>query len=437
MPLPAAKLSLPALLAIAAMLGASPAWADAITYKGTLGKTPIVVELSGEIATAKQGFAGRYFYPAKGIDIPLDAGKVAPGKVDLSEEKPCTADTCHGSIDDTPPAQPPLGAQWHLESNADGTITGTWQDGGKSLPVTLQRFASRPLNGIVSTPGDLAAIAGDFLSGEKPLTAKASPYDFLKMQVPLTESAETKWGDAGFKYVTDPRTKFRFPRITSLAGGDPAAANAFLAGHHWSMNLDALSCEAQQYQGLGWNESLADSAGTLGGYEDEQVEVTYLSPTLMSWTEAGSLFCGGAHPDNHRNNFNLAVKSGKPLDLSRIFAGWVPTAINAGDSTDLAAARAQPDAYSWGPDQQLADFVRAHRTKSDAATESDCGFDDLIGSNLAVGFVNGDKVVFGLGELPNVIEACADDLYTAPIAELKPLLTPEAAAYFPSLKTAK
>jgi hypothetical protein len=232
MPLPAAKLSLPVLLAVAALLGTSPAFADAVTYKGTLGKTPIVVELSADVAAAKGVLVGRYFYPVKGIDIPLDAEKATPGNVDLSEEKPCTALICQGSIDDTPPATPPVGAKWHLESSADGTITGTWQDGGKTLPVTLQRYASRPLNGIVSIPGDLAAIAGDFLSGEKPLTTKASPYDFLKMQVPLTESAETRWGDAGFKYVTDPRTKFRFPRITSLAGANPAAANAFLAGHH-------------------------------------------------------------------------------------------------------------------------------------------------------------------------------------------------------------
>ena len=36
--------------------------------------------------------------------------------------------------------------------------------------------------------------------------------------------------------------------------------------------------------------------------------------------------------------------------------------------------------------------------------------------------------------MENVIVACASDLYDAPITELKDLLTPEAADYFPALK---
>ena len=49
-------------------------------------------------------------------------------------------------------------------------------------------------------------------------------------------------------------------------------------------------------------------------------------------------------------------------------------------------------------------------------------------------FVQPGTVVFSLGELPHVIFACGYDLYSAPIAELKPLLTEDAADYFPELR---
>jgi len=426
------------LVAALALIAASPAFADAVTYKGTLGTTPIVVELSSGVEAAAAPFAGRYFYPAKGIDIPLDAQKVAPGKVDLAEEKPCTDKICQDPADDAKPT-PPLGAKWHLEASADGSkLTGTWSNGGKSLPVTLAKVGTRTDGDFDGTPNSLANVPLLMLSGETTLTAKSSPYDFLKMQAPLTDSGATKWGSLAFKYVTDPRTKFRFPRITELGGPDPAAANAFLEQRHWILSSDALSCASQQYQGFGWSSVMTD-VDPLAGYEDEDVNVTYLSPTIMVWTEGGSTFCGGAHPDNHFIHTNLDIKAGTELDMSRLFRGWVPTPITDGAPTDLATVRSHPQDYQWGPDQKLADFVRAHRdkTSTEAGDDADCGYDDLIGSNLKITFAKNDMVIFTLDDLPNVIQACGYDLYTAPIASLKDLLTPEAATYFPSLKAAQ
>jgi hypothetical protein len=424
----------PLLVVALTLVVATPAFADAVTYSGTLGTTPIVVELSAGVEAASVPFAGRYFYPAKGIDIPLDAQKVAPGKVDLAEEKPCTDKICHDANDDTK-AAPPLGAKWHLEASGDGSkVTGTWSSGGKSLPVTLTKVGVRPPDSdFDGTAASLADMPLKLVSGETTLTAATSPYDFLKMQGPLTDSATTILGTVSFKYVTDPRTKFRFPRIVDLGGVDSTPANHFLEQRHWMLSTGALSCASEQYQGFGWNSVMTDAVDQLAGYEDEQVNVTYLSPSLMSWTEGGSIFCGGAHPDNHLIHTNLDVKTGKELDISRLFKGWVPTPITDGAPTDLATARSHPDDYQWGPDQTLADFVRAHRDKtSDSAGGDDCGYDDLIGSNLKITFDKHD-VVFTLEDLPYAIFACGYDLYRAPIASLKDLLTPEAAAYFPAL----
>src|SRR5262249_11503879 len=148
------------------------------------------------------------------------------------------------------------------------------------------------------TPQALVDLTNQRLWSDAPsITRQATPYEFLKMQAPLTLGAETAWGEAAFRYVIDPRTKFHFPRFARLPGVADVAgapANRYLEQRHWALNIGALDCKAQQYQGFGWTETYADSAGTLGGYDEQTIEVSYLSPRLMSWTESGSLFCGGA-----------------------------------------------------------------------------------------------------------------------------------------------
>src|SRR5690348_1503238 len=77
---------LKASLAAAMLLAcAPPALADAVTYQGTIGKIPVVVEFSAEIESAEGEIFGRYFYPRKGIDIPLDAVEHSAGKLIVRE----------------------------------------------------------------------------------------------------------------------------------------------------------------------------------------------------------------------------------------------------------------------------------------------------------------------------------------------------------------
>jgi hypothetical protein len=173
-------------------------------------------------------------------------------------------------------------------------------------------------------------------------------------------------------------------------------------------------------------------AGTLGGYDEENYEVTYLSPTLFGWSEAGSLWCGGAHPYNHWNTYTLDLRTGELLDLSRIFGGWVARAYGEETVADIEAARASPGDYAWGPDEALTAFVLAGASQA-ADPESDCSIAELIGENLHISFKDGDIAVFSLEGLPHVVTACGGPILEMPLAELKPFLTPEAAEYFPSL----
>jgi hypothetical protein len=389
---------------------ALPAFADAVTYKGTIGDIPIVVELSADPTAPGTEPFGRYFYPSKGVDIPLTFMQAEPGLVVLREEGPCTETTCVANEDGTV-LEPPFGALWQLEfGDGDGaSLTGAWQADGSPLKLRLERVGSRDFSELDSGPEGLTSAARDALWTGAPLTMETAPYDVLKMQSVKYEMPLAEFFDDGSSvlYLTDPRTVFAFPRIAGLAGdADETAADGYLEQRHWAMNADALGCAARQYPSMGWNSFAGDMAGTLGYWDEEQVEVTYLSPTVMSWTESGSLFCGGAYPHNHSDIHNLDVRAGAPLDLTRIFADW----------------------------QALIDHVLANRTPGDTDFEAECGTEDLIRNYLTVGFKRDDRVRFALGGLPHVIHACADDVWEVPLAELpKELFAPEAKDYFPSL----
>lgn len=406
-------------LAVLAITAATPALADAVTYKGSLGPVDIVVELSIGIEEATETLFGRYNYPRNGIDLPLNAISVEPGHVVLSEEIPCSDAICEPAMESGIAPEALRGPVWELTSTDGGqTLTGTWESdpGETPLEVKLERVGSRPFDLIdPARPEYLAGLSYEFYEGGKVLTQENAPYEYLKSQAKMTASEETRRDDVAFRYLTDPRSKFPFPEITDLGGIDPSAANRRLASRQAVMTISALECEARQYFGMGWMPGAENWLGSLAGYPDEQVQVTYLSPTVMSWSESGMLFCGGAYPEVHTYLTTIDTRTGKDLDLSKIFADS-----KMGD-------------YRWEPGQSLIDLAIARRDKSEYAFGEDCGIDELIATNLDVTFKEGDIAVFTLQGLPHVIQACQDDIFEAPLAELKDHLAPTAAEYFPSL----
>lgn len=423
---------------VALSLVASPALADAVTYKGTIGNASIVMELSEDPAEATGELFGRYFYTDKGVDIPLHQTTASRSKLALAEEVPCDEklNNCPHAQDD-PPRDPPLGAGWELSIDRSGNLKGNFTLNGRNRTVDLLRVGTRPYDPAEGLQGLSSFASGLFWQGTT-LTTESSPYDFLKVaDHPLKQVGSVELAHGTARYWVDDRTKFQFPRIADIGDADDVPANDYLQQRHWMMSLDALYCAAQIYQGFGWNGYNFD-AGTLGWWDEEQVVVHYLSPTVMTWMESGSLSCGGAHPYNHAEYYNLDVQSGVPLDLSRIFKGWVAKDYD-GKIVDLETARANPRDYQWQPDADLAAFVKAHRPSDEelglTGGEDGCPMDELIDTNLMIGFKGDYLVVFALGGLPHVIQACGQDLVEAPITELRDLLTPEAAEYFPVLNS--
>ena len=423
-----------------ALLVTTPAMAlDAITYKGTLGGLDILAELASPQSGA---LVGRYSYLSKGGDIPLDLMKGAEGAIRLAEEAPCTETTCIQD-DDGNVADKPLGAIWTLKPSADGqTLTGTWtpQGKGKPLPILLERIADRALpEGTEITPYGIydSAFQLTYL-GDAVFAPHTAPYEFAKMEVVMDAGPEQSLEGSTFRYVTDPRTKFEFPRVLELADGSLTnPVNEALEARHTLINFYAFDCMAQIYAGFGANQYAAGmAAGTLGDYDNESVELTYLSPTVMNWVESGSTFCTGAHPNNHSDTHILDVRTGEPFALAKVFKDWVATS-NIADydaAVDQSVAMDDPGHYLWTAGQALVDFAIERRAITDDADfERECGIDELIASNLALRFAPGDAVIFTLEGLPHVNFACSEDLLTVKLSDIPQLLAPTASDYFPSL----
>ena len=426
-------------LAAAFLLAASPSFAlDAITYRGTLGGNDIVVELTDPAAGDP---VGRYSYMSQGGDIPLNALEEVDGYIGLLEEAPCTETTCVMD-DDSVISDTPIGAVWILQASPDGTLTGTWREEGKTsktLQIALTEIGRRtlPENIELSPYGLYNSAQALSYPDSVSFAATTVPYEFAKMDVALQEGPVETLAGSSYRYVIDPRSKFPFPRIVSLAdGSSPDAANAALANQHAQINYYAFDCLAMVYGGFGGRgDMLGMGAGTLGDFEYESITVAYLSPTLMGWTEGGSTFCQGAYPNNHYDSYIIDVKTGGTFAMGRVFKHW--TAVTNYDDRDApidqAEALANPDRYGWEAGQPLIDYVIANRTRRNEPNDGDCVIDELITTNLGMRFAPGDRVIFSLVGLPHVIFACGDDLLAVKLADIPELLTPEAKDYFPSL----
>ncbi|MGE8702450.1 MAG: hypothetical protein ACN6O5_07190 [Achromobacter sp.] len=299
MPFPFARpLSFPlGALTLAMLLQAPVLAAERTVYTGTLqGAGDIVMELDS--ATADGALTGRYFYPKNGVDIPLKGTATS-----LAEPLTYPAAKEPGAL----PA-----ATWQGTRDAQG-YRGVWIDmrTGKQRSFTLQRVAQYDASALTPDGG---------IGFDVDIDATRVPYDTLK----LAGHAEPVGDDIGsatvaYRMWRDPRTQFSYPRLSRHPDkAVMARVNHLLERRHWRMSHAALACKASAYTSDG------PSAGTLGNYEEEIVNVPWLSSAMMTVTESGSLDCGGAHPNNHFDPYTLDLLRGETLDWNRVFDAYAP-----------------------------------------------------------------------------------------------------------------
>lgn len=424
-----------------ALFIATPALGDEVrTFMGEINGREILVELTD----AKSGpVVGRYTFKDTGGDVPLLAVSQDGNAFTLHEEAPCDETTCK-TDDEGKAVDPPLAAVWELtydptEYIATGTRT-TLDGKPKTVDLTLEVLAWREVDSSETlTPfglHDRSAALG-FHDGAA-LDWGAAPYEMSLLEVEFDEAPERRLGEATYRDVTDPRTKFSFPRVTAFADGTPVdKVNAILSERHGRMNLSAFDCLAFRYASYGKGEYMTGTGGTLGDYDSEQVTLSYASPKLVSWVQWGSLWCTGAHPYNHIDSYTYDVESGEPLDPAKVFSAWVPREWGAAvdQVADADAAAANPDAFFWGPSADLVAYVRDNVPKDlfDEELEGECLTDQSIVEQLDIRFEAGDAVMFTLSGFPHVISVCNGDLFSVGLDELTPFLAKGIEEYFPGI----
>jgi len=417
----AAKWPLGLLMAFA--LGTS-ANAAAITYSGTVAGKAVGLEMTD---ASEDAVVGQFFWFSDGVDIPLQPGASVGAGITFSEEGPCSPTLCARDVNDYDVVtRVPITATWSLSLSADGTsVTGTRTDAetGAVAPIALKRIGERHLpQNVTINPATLHDLTLGSVYGEVvPFNPATLPYNVLKLDVPLTTERTEALEGSTVAYVSDPRTRFAFPRIAELAdGSDPAAANKTLALAHAYLSLRALDCKSGIYIGFGWDDREDQNWGTLGYYDKEQVRVTYLSPRVMSWNQAGALYCDGVESYEHSDSYNMDVRAGKQLDLTKVFAGVTARSYSEPDViADPALVNLAPGDPHWHFDSEIETWLLANLAPlTNPPTNPNCVTSELIPDHIGVHFEPGDVIVFTLERQPHFTSMCLRPLVSMPVADL-------------------
>lgn len=428
----------PLLAALAlTVLGNTAGAAPRTVYTGTLqGAGEVVMELDSQPVNGV--LTGRYFYPKHGVDIPLKGKPQA-----LAEPKPYVEAMASGQGPDAPKSS--TAAVWQGEIDASG-YQGNWIDAktGKVRSFVLRRVADYDTDAL--RPGSAQAVTNSISGGQGSgvnvnvdITEKTAPYDYLKLAghaVPV--DADSGKGPVAYRMWRDPRTQFTYPRLARHP--DPqvlARINHLLEQRHWQKNLAALACMATLYT----NNNPA--AGTLGSYDEEAITVTWLSSALMTLTESGSLYCGGAHPDNHFEPYTFDLLRGDYLDWNRIFDAYVagddgwpkpsPALIALIDQARVplkaedADAAANTERAKPGQAAEGAGGAKAVRRDPDDTSLDGCA--DVWPSYLALGTDAPGVLSLSVSGVGHAMGVCLGTHATLPFAALTPYLTPDGRAY--------
>lgn len=384
--------------------------AQRTVYKGALqGAGEIVLELDNE-AGVDGRLSGRYFYARNGVDIPLRGTLDALFEPRLHPaQPPSSSNALIGPAD--------RAASWRGVRDAKG-FRGDWTDSrtGKQRRFDLQRVAEydteqleRDGNAVRAAQVDLGDV--DIKAG---IDAKRAPYETLK----LAGHAQPVGKDIGngpvaYRMWVDPRTKFPYPRLSRHP--DPQVmqrVNHLLEQRHWRKSLGALACMASAYT------TTNSGTGTLGGFDEENVNVTWLSRALMTVTEAGSLDCGGAHPDNHFEPYTFDLLRGEYLDWNRVFDAYVPGKRSFGRQASPALLAVVNQVVKAGPPEDRAD---QHPNLEDCA--------DLWPQYLALGAQTPGALSLSVSGVGHASGACLGTHATVPFQALTPYLKPGGQAY--------
>ncbi|MGK8195871.1 hypothetical protein [Burkholderia cepacia] len=387
-------------------------------YEGTLqGAGTVVMELDDRQA-ADGSISGRYFYAQHGVDIPLHGTPAQLVEPLVRTQLPDDARDASGFREQADFDH--AAATWQGMRDKAG-YRGRWTDArsGKTRSFALRRVAEYDPDAVA--PGSVEAITavsaggvGSGIARSAEIDMQHAPYATLKLAGHVRPvGPEIGDGLVAYRMWSDPRTVLAYPRLSRHP--DPAVmarVNHLLEQRHWQMSLAALECAATRYTDDG------PAAGTLGSYDDEHVTVTWLSRAVLGIVESGSLFCGGAYPDNHYDPVTFDLLRGTYLDWNRVI-----DAAKAGKDGDPATSPA------------LVSFITQLRDKATHGLQVTDGKDvslscaDVFPEYLAFELDAPGKLSFVVSGIGHAMGACLGPQLDVPFAALAPILRPGGARY--------
>jgi hypothetical protein len=283
------------LLALVMLAGSATAAEWEGVFEGTLGKAKVLVELNAgeEKSDYKGGYreGSRYSYLPKPRDINLILD--AEGKT-LS-----FTETSHPHRVFADEEDKKITGRWDIVVDAKGA-TGTWTSatGDKTLPIALTRTDLLQNTVASSSYNQLAA-----------------SYDALWLEtVSFTDVGTAKtFGPVEVRFLQDSAFGTKYPVIGNFPDGNQKAKlNAMLLKQH----LTSVASYRECFNGVPVDWSDPETELVLN------FDITYATERLLSYTESGSVFCGGAHPNNFVNpqTFDLvalqAIGNNDIIDLA-------------------------------------------------------------------------------------------------------------------------
>lgn len=230
-------------------------------------------------------------------------------------------------------------------------------------------------------------------------------YDLL-LDFPFRTGAEIRVGkEIAYVMQIDDRFKVSLPRLTHFPDVHiMTRINRDLARKLDKARLDAAFC----HQGIGF----------AGGEWEEEQRVTLFTATILSIMRETTSFCGGAHPDASADPIVYDMRTGRELDLKRLFQVQTQSAV------------LKDGVVPFGPAHSLL-IKLYHRHYVKPAKE--CHKSDVTSDTTLKTYFNRTGLVL-IPELEHARAGCALSL-TIPYEELRPFLKKDSSLIADSIVT--
>jgi hypothetical protein len=256
-------------------------------FEGTLGKAKILVELNAWQDTSSFpsccSDGSRYSYLPRNYDLKLALEK-AGDRLEFTE-----ATVPHYAIAELPEDSPDRTGRWSLKVMGDKAV-GTWtaRDGKKTLPIALKRLSLAPQAAVPQDGNRLVATYNLRWFKDIKISGAAKPVRFGKVTLAFERDSA-----------------FHLPMPVFTAMPDKTRmgkANELLRGYYTQSLMTNRDCI----------NNLAHESN-VPKEPEFNFEVVYASPTVVTISEGGSVFCGGAHPNNYATYLTFDLVKAKQI----------------------------------------------------------------------------------------------------------------------------